>query len=525
MRHKLGLFSLLALYGLMSARVIDVFSAATDLGRHLRDGEFLLSSSAWQVLHTNFYSYTYPEAPFVDHHWLASLVFYVVWKWVGFAGLNAFYICIGAATFLIFFRIAQSAAGFPVSLALALFLMPLLSARISVRPDIFTFLLCAIFLWLLWRQYNSSRPPGWKSLLLVAGLQVLWVNLHSGFVFGPVFIGVFLLSEQIERRRRGHIQRWSIILLLTLAACLVNPSGIRGALYPFTLLSTTDFPTLENQPVISLAIRGVPIEFAAILVALCFLGLSFGFAAWKGRFSWPLFALAAIAAILTLLMYRNYPLLGFFALSIPAINIGFSNRGPDSQSAVPALMPAHGGGVQTRSPPARNTAVVVLAAVLAGFCLNGARLLKERDSIGLGLKPGRDAAAEFFQANKLEGPILNNFNIGGYLIYHLFPNHRVYIDSRPEAYPDDFLEYGYVRPLHEEPEWERILFQYHFNAMVFSWASDWEQGFLARRLLDSRWAVVFLDHTTVILLRRTERNQNVVSRFEIPRERLPLVVR
>src|SRR5439155_19342363 len=41
---------------------------------------------------------------------------------------------------------------------------------------------------------------------------------------------------------------------------------------------------------------------------------------------------------------------------------------------------------------------------------------------------------EIITANHIQGPLLNNFNIGGYLIHYLFPQHRVYVDSRPEAY-------------------------------------------------------------------------------------------
>ena len=56
--YAVGFVFLMACYTLMSARVLEPFSGAIDLGRHLRDGEFLLSSSAWHVLHSNSYSYT-----------------------------------------------------------------------------------------------------------------------------------------------------------------------------------------------------------------------------------------------------------------------------------------------------------------------------------------------------------------------------------------------------------------------------------------------------------------------------------
>ena len=116
--------------------------------------------------------------------------------------------------------------------------------------------------------------------------------------------------------------------------------------------------------------------------------------------------------------------------------------------------------------------------------------------------------------------MLNNFNIGGYLIHYLFPQHRVYVDSRPEAYTATFLQDFYQQPLNDESLWGRLLDQYAFNAIFFSWSSIWENAFLARRAVDPAWAPVFADKTAIILLKRTPANQSVIERNEIPRERL-----
>src|ERR1051326_839565 len=504
-----GFVFLMACYTLMSARILEPFSGAIDLGRHLRDGEFLLSSSAWQVLHSNFYSYTYPEAPFVDHHWLASIVFFVVWKCAGFVGLNIFYIAVGAITFLIFFRIAYKAVGFPLSFAIALPLIPIVRARSAVRPEIFTFLLCAIFFWLLWRDLHRSDAPGWKTLLLFGGLQVLWVNLHSGFVFGPFFVGAFLLGELLEPRKwdgdkLARVQRLSLILVVTIVACLVNPSGIRGALYPYTLLMTKQFPVLENFTVSDVESRGAPIESLSIRSALVLLGLSFVIAAWKRKFVLPLFILGGTIAILTWEMYRNHPVLGLLTLAIAGINAGLCE-------------------VQQIVRDKRIAVGLLSVAILGGCYVTFVTLDKEKQGIGFGMKPAREATAQFFLTNHIQGPILNNFNIGGYLIYYLFPQHRVYLDSRAEAYPSEFMVNGYILPMQSEQEWQRLFSAYQFNAIVFCWSSDWEDGFIARRMQDHDWTAVHVDGGSTILVRRAPQNQNLISLFEIPRDKLPLV--
>src|SRR6266853_2187876 len=141
---------LIAWYVITSAQVIDLTDGGIDLGRHLKDGELLWSPAASQILHTNFYSYTQPDQQFVNHHWMAALVFHTVYRLGGFTGLNAFYILLGALTLGIFLRMAEKAAGLAVASALVLALMAILRARASVRPEMFTLLLAGVFLWLLW---------------------------------------------------------------------------------------------------------------------------------------------------------------------------------------------------------------------------------------------------------------------------------------------------------------------------------------------------------------------------------------
>jgi hypothetical protein len=48
-------------------------------------------------------------------------------------------------------------------------------------------------------------------------------------------------------------------------------------------------------------------------------------------------------------------------------------------------------------------------------------------------------SAEFIKGNKVEGPYFNNYDIGGYFIFHLFPTYKPFVDNRPEAYSVDFF--------------------------------------------------------------------------------------
>jgi hypothetical protein len=134
--------------------------------------------------------------------------------------------------------------------------------------------------------------------------------------------------------------------------------------------------------------------------------------------------------------------------------------------------------------------------------------------------PDMSAAADFLRASNLQGPLLNNFNIGGYLTHYLYPQIRIYVDSRPEAYPAGFLTEKYSLPLNDEGEWARLLDQYQFNVIFFSHAATWEEAFCERRAQDPNWATVFRQFSVLIMVRRNARNQRLIQQYEIPLENL-----
>ena len=163
------------------------------------------------------------------------------------------------------------------------------------------------------------------------------------------------------------------------AACFLNPSGIHGALYPYALLKTTNFPVNENLSVLTLVSLGAPIELSSILSATLFLWLSLALAKSMGRFATPLFLLGLASTVLAWGMYRNHPLLGFLSLSITAVNVGVSG------------LAKH-----------RITAGFLGLGVAAGIYINASQMVQERAAFGLGWTTQQDGAAKFLAANHLE---------------------------------------------------------------------------------------------------------------------------
>ena len=189
------LILLMAWLGLFFMQKIDLTTA--DLGRHLKNGELILNGD-FGLLKTNFYSYTEPNFPFVNHHWGGGVIFYLIWKLFGFAGLSFLYLIISLIIFYLFFRIAQKESNFWLAFLVSLLLIPLMAARREIRSEIFSYLFMAVFFWILWYWRKGKLSNKWLFVLPV--LEVFWINIHIYFIFGPALIGLFWVERVIRSR-------------------------------------------------------------------------------------------------------------------------------------------------------------------------------------------------------------------------------------------------------------------------------------------------------------------------------------
>jgi hypothetical protein len=200
----------------------------------------ILAGKSAEILHRNYYSYTHPDAIFINHHWMMSVLFFLVYKTAGLEALNVLYVALGALTFYLYLRIAEREAGLAVAATISALLMPLLALRGGIRPEIFSILLLGVFFTVLWGNYRGYVSPRWLWALPV--LEILWANLHPGFVFGPILLGAFLLADIARRRIESRL---AIVAVLTLFAGLVNPNGLQGWIIPVAVANNYAMPVRE----------------------------------------------------------------------------------------------------------------------------------------------------------------------------------------------------------------------------------------------------------------------------------------
>ena len=241
------------------------------------DPFFLLNDARWLVEHheipsVDHFSYTAQGQPWI-YPVGGSLLFYGLWLIGGYALLSWFAASATAVTTALLLR-----NGSVISAVLTALAIPLIAVRTGVRADLFTTLLSAAYLALLWRYHKTSRARLW----LLPVLMILWVNAHLGFFLGLGLIGGYILVEGLEffwpdRRRAAAERLWRAgpWFVVTAAATVVNPFGLE--IYGAVLRQLTA-PQLEMmwewQPVPinwrTLRLIGSPVssEGAFVLVML-----------------------------------------------------------------------------------------------------------------------------------------------------------------------------------------------------------------------------------------------------------------
>jgi hypothetical protein len=411
--------------------------AAGDFWWHLRTGQLIFTTHA--VPHTDPFSFTAAGRPWVAHEWLSELLMYLLYRLGGYPPILLVF---SAVTALAYGLMAWRSAGAPQTRIFAL-VMAVWCAHptFSIRPQTFSLLLFALFYVLLdaHRRSGSVRP-----LMLLPPLMLLWVNLHGGYILGPVLILLFLAGAAGDALARLPGARpfgaQAKALGLAAAVCVLvvplNPNGVRLYAYPFQTLDSRVMRALlmewqspdPRQPLfypfflliglcaLALVARRKNLRSSEVLVFAFFTGAALH--------SMRFIALSALAAI---------PILAGISLA---------------RAQSPASQPS-----RARLP--LEVAVLVMAAGLTGGILHRALAgapAEVREHFPV-------AAVNFLEQHRLPGRIFNSYSFGGYLIWRLYPRYRVFVDGRADVYGGPLLTHFveiYKGEVNPRPVFDRL---------------------------------------------------------------------
>jgi hypothetical protein len=482
-----------------------------DFWWYLASGERILATRT--VPTTDPFSYTAEGRPWINHMWATQVLFTLLWERWGRLALIGLKTALVVATFAIVVR-TMRARGVPPLLASAVTLLAAWTGAEfwHARPQTFTYLFVAVLVWLL--------RPGWErrrlTLLLVPALVVVWVNLHAGFVMAGVLIAVVALGTALpllldpRRRRTG----WQVLGhagalgAAAAAASLANPFGIRAILFPLEVVKSVPFmtSTIEWFPPNFHHGGFRPLELMLLLLFPAF--------AWgRGRLGATDVGLVLVFAHLGLTSVRHVPLFAIVAappLADALHGALLTVRGVDwagFREAVRRRLPAIGPVLTAPGAPLAGAAAVILVAVSAYW----AALAREpanplRLDLSESRYPGQTMA--FIREHRLPAPLFSVYAWGGYELWRLYPEYRMFIDGRTHVYgPEvlrDFLEVTAVGS-----RWQAVLDKWGVQTILGLRPSPLAETLRAQ----GGWRLVFAEREAVVFVRDTAANGPLLARL------------
>ena len=475
----------LALIALLLSSLFYFFSypgVDNDLWGHLFFGREILQNGKLPL--QNLYSYTAPDHPWINHEWLAEVIFYTTFSFFGSPGLILLKLIIGAMIVWILDRVIRERVRFPFARVLTLvWTMAILSPGFNIRPQLFTYFLFTAFLFLFHRYENGKRTVlYWAPLLMLP-----WVNIHGGFVAG---LGAFWLFSFWTVVRRIWDQETTGLFTQVLTPLLIAGIVLVFNPYGLDLLSflardlLLNRPITEWQPIPILDLSFPAFKLVVLLVAL--------FSLRSGSLRRWDFILIVVTAILAFRYQRHTPL---FAIA----------AAPFLAEAVQELV----GKLKDGKWEWVLVSCIITIALYQFYWISKIHL-QHRFQLIVSPREYPTQAVDFLQRNGIRGNLAVPFTWGEYFIWKLYPEIRVSIDGRyTTAYPTEVIQEHWTW-MEGKKGWRKLLERYPAEIAI----TNRYHPVTALLRKDPEWLYIYSDPVAFIFIKKTLGQNPLLERFK-----------
>lgn len=437
-QEKITLMFLVFVLGLSIFSFVRTINV-NDFYWHVKTGEFMVTKG--YVPTNGIFSWYADDLHWTAHEWLFAVLIYGIEYIAGNFGVFMYSVLTGTTLMmLIFFNIRKELHRNPLILlvwfslaAMSIFMI------LSARPHMLMFILTTLLMMLL---YHFKRNPETKLIWLLPVISLLWANIHGGssnlayalpiILFITSIRNFKFLSIEMKSLPANKLKLFGILILVSVLMVMVNPNGYRMLLYPYTNMGDTLMLSFINEwrapdakettdmliafaplviHLVTLTIKNKKIQVEDVLYTLFFAYMTMR----SIRFAYYIYM------IQSLVMFKD---MEFTILKEHKKKVG-----------ILAMM------------------LGVTFAVSTGLTFHPDNLaVKEMDD-------------EIIEKVMEVSPkrVLNDYNYGGYLIYHDIP---VFIDGRADIYSAYNVKNYLSFTEFKMPDIEKYLQEYQFDSIL-----------------------------------------------------------
>lgn len=477
-----------------------------DLWWHMALGKHYITHGTMTIDHSIF-SWTPTDAAWIYNTFLGSTAIYIFYHFLGGFGLWLLQssIFIGVfISFLLFLRAAGQRLDINSVAVIAAVAFACSPACRYYKPELFSVLL---FCWAAFIFFYVKTTRRKQFFYLYPLLFIFWVNLHGAFVVGLIFLAMVFVGELMNRifypresftyKELGH---FGVAMILCLVATLLNPYGVDYLWSTYEGI-TSDINAEVNKKYILayvslwpyLKIRGFEyfsISLTAFITTFMFLSLLVLFIYDFIRRRSVDFALLFTSAALfwkgmdTVRATYFFIILFFFIFFYLLVC-----RLKWSRFFYKATL----------------FSFLLIIFFMASVSYLNFRLTADNKWFGRGIDDFAPAKeVEFLKKYKMEGLLFNDYVIGGYLMWDLYPEYKVFIDPRCSPYVRKvmpaYMEFttrtvssADIRRFREEYPFDIVMLHYRQMALIFDFL----------RAEGDEWRLLYFEKNAAILIHKS----------------------
>ncbi|MFZ4856594.1 MAG: hypothetical protein ACOYL3_09380 [Desulfuromonadaceae bacterium] len=352
----------------------------------------------------------------LSSYWLFQLLLCAFYKTGGFSGIILLRFILAGILMAVLYRFSVR-KNFPALLAAGIGITQILDSHFPERPQFISFVCSALLLSLIFTWLREREKKLLPLLIPLCLTMLIWANMHGGFLLGLILLAFILLAETVKfihprlspLSGREYVTL-SIAVTAAILISIVNPNHIfslemmlpskDASSYIYT--SILEFSSLYEsfkimggyEPIIALCTY----IFALILIPA---------SQERTNITWT--GMLILLGFMGLSHVRHYP---FFLICFSLFALQYVDANEIGKTAKMALAAFF---------------IIVVGSSLSKTPENFTRVLK------YGWVPAAYfpvKSCDFINANGLNGNVYTSLDWGGYVIWRLSPQQKVYIDGR-----------------------------------------------------------------------------------------------
>jgi hypothetical protein len=444
----------------------------------------------------------------IDVQWLYDLLMYFTWNAGGAAGVIGIHTGAVIAACLLLLPLAlRNGGGCAAGWALLLCGW-MLGPVFQPSSAVFSLIFPAAFLLVL------ERPrPLWICIALLAPLQVLWTNIHPGFLLGPTIVLLAGLESRFQESAPApHAPRPTLLLAATLVvATLLNPYGPRLHLHVVSTMLFNPGANYISEWISPFSMFGHPL-YTVYPLRLALLVGAGALILHKSRLPITLTALAILAALLAVLRPTAHQAL-FAIAGFPVLALGLRALGESIHSRFSSIREPSRRWGGLGSMAGGGAAIATLFLVLSGAYTQRSGSLS-RPGLGVEFDIFPEAAVSVLRHPDFPARTVNLWRDGGYLAW-AYPDRKIFVDERYDLYGARFYQ-RIAADLTGQPEeldrFERLV---QPDAFIINCCLPGATRSIPEWLTSGRWGLIYFDGTTAILVRLTQAHAGLLNNPEL----------